>query len=272
VPFIVGGGATAGARLPRGAVVTNLTSLLDVYPTLLSMARLAQPAPGMLTGSSLSPFLGLPDAPTIAARKPYVVSQYHSNMGNTGAFCVVQGNYKYIAFGHGFNATFGAYAPQLFDVHADPEELNDLARARPSVAASLDRLLRSELASGFNALSTTGDYSEIDVYVKGQQQALYQKFFRDEGRVQRQYDRLVECEAARASLSVAEFVHADPELELPCAASLGEPVSVEDPTTELLGVTKPVKQLRKLFEKAYTGFDDADWAKVQAWAKADPGR
>ena len=39
----------------------------------------------------------------------YVVSQYHSNMGNTGAFCIVHETYKYIAFGHGFNRTFGGH-------------------------------------------------------------------------------------------------------------------------------------------------------------------
>ena len=75
VPLIISGGATAGGFLPRGEVVTNLTSLLDVYPTLLSMAGLPQPAAGMLSGSSLSPFLGLADAHTIPPRKPYVVSQ-----------------------------------------------------------------------------------------------------------------------------------------------------------------------------------------------------
>ena len=145
VPLIIGGGARAAPRLPRGTTVSNLTSLLDVYPTLLSMAGLQQPAAGMLAGSSLSPFLGLPDAGSLPPRKPYVVSQYHSNMGNTGAFCIVHGQYKYIAFGSGFNATFGGYEPQLFDVAADPEELVDLSRTQPAVVASLDRLLRSEV-------------------------------------------------------------------------------------------------------------------------------
>ena len=200
VPLIISGGAHVGAGLPRGTLVTNLTSLLDVYPTLLSMGRLQQPAAGMLAGASLSPFLGLADAAALPPRKPYVVSQYHSNMGNTGAFCIVHGRYKYIAFGHGFNATYGGYAAQLFDVVADPEELNDLARAKPELIDSLDALLRSELASGFNALSQTGDYREIDVHVKTQQQTLYRRFFLNASRLQRQYERL--CVPARLELSV----------------------------------------------------------------------
>lgn len=138
VPLIVSGGAVAGAGLPRGRVVTNLTSLLDVYPTLMTWVGRSDPshpAPGVdLSGASLAPFLGAGPAGGGGAgqspRPDYVVSQYHSNMGNTGGFSVVQGRYKYNAFGHGFNSTFGGYAPQLFDLDADPDEMNDLARER----------------------------------------------------------------------------------------------------------------------------------------------
>lgn len=80
---------------------------------------------------------------------------------------------------------------------------------------------------------------------------------------------------AQATLTVADFLHSDPELESPCAASLGEQQDAnlrEEALQELRAVTTPVKQLRKLFEKAYTGFDDADWAKVEAWVKADPSK
>lgn len=273
VPLIVSGGERAGAALPRGRVVTNLTSLLDVYPTLLSMAQLPQPAAGALAGASLSPFLRLPDAATIAPRKVYVASQYHSNMGNTGAFMLRQGDYKYIAFGHGFNGTFGGYAPQLFDVATDPEELHDLAASQPHLVATFDATLRAELASGDNALSTTGDYREIDVFVKAQQQQLYRRFFADgAANLARQFGRLVQCEADRARQPVAEFLRTDPELERPCANSLSQPGSAEAlaELRRLEGSADPNKKLRKLLEQAYTGFDDADWAKVQEWANADP--
>ena len=273
VPFIVSGGAVAGASLPRGRVVTNLTSLLDVYPTLLSMAQLPQPPADFLAGASLSPFLKLADAATIAPRKEYVASQYHSNMGNTGAFMLRRGAHKYVAFGHGFNGTFGGYAPQLFDVAADPDELHDLASSQPQLAAELDATLRAELASGDNALSETGDYREIDVFVKQQQQHLYQRFFADGGaNLAREFGRLVECEADRARQSVADFLRADPELERPCANSLSQPGGAEAlaEVRRMASSADPSQQLRKLLEKTYTGFDDADWAQVQAWAKADP--
>ena len=106
-----------------------------------------------------------------------------------------------------------------------------------------------------------------------------------------------------ASKSIAEFVHADPELELPCAAWLDETRDETRPPLDeteggeesalppslsaakklrrlvetTLDETRPpslsaAKKLRRLLERAYKGFDDADWAKVQAWVKADPER
>ena len=66
-------------------------------------------------------------------------------------------------------------------------------------------------------------------------------------------------------------MHADPELERPCAAALGAAPSGAAELAEMRSEVDPPKQLRKLLEKAYRGFDDADWAKVAAWAKADPG-
>ena len=66
-PAVISGGARAGANLPRGLTVSNLTSLLDMYPTLLSIARLPQPKAGMLAGSSLAPFLNLDGARCVNA-------------------------------------------------------------------------------------------------------------------------------------------------------------------------------------------------------------
>ena len=244
---------------------------MQVYPTLLSVAGLAQPAAGLLAGGSLSPWLGLADASRLPPRKPYAVSQYHSNMGNTGAFCIVHGKHKYITFGHGFNQTYGAYGDQLFDLEADPNELHNLASTRPSTVAALDAMLRAELASGFNALSRTGDPYEIDVYVKRQQQQLYHKFFLSGTQLERRHAELRACEAARAALSTAAFIDADPELEGPCAASLDAPLPAAGESA-LPADAPPSEKLLKLFESAYRGFDEAtDWPKVEAWAAADPG-
>ena len=66
------------------------------------------------------------------------------NMFNTGAFMVRRGPYKYVRFGTAFDA-FAGYAPMLFDVEADPDELTDLAAALPATAAELDALLTLEV-------------------------------------------------------------------------------------------------------------------------------
>ena len=279
VPLIVSGGAVAGAALPRGTTVTNITSLLDVYPTLLDWAGVAQPPDGQLSGSSLAPFLAGADAwarggsigtsdGVVAARKPYAVAEYFSNMGNTGAFCVVEGRYKYMTFGTGFNATFGSYAPQLFDVVNDPNELTNLATTMPEVVARLDATLRAELASGVNALSPTGDYQMIDRHVKRQQQQLYRRFFVDEAHLAAQFERLRACEAALAAASadgpaaLAWRLAVEPDYEYVCGANR-EPLGPDDGSS-------PSKKLRALFRKAYTGFDDNDWAKVQQWIAQAP--
>lgn len=132
----------------RGSVVNNLTSLLDVYPTILEMAQVGKMweqggrgdasadiyMPGFLSGHSLFPFLyrdnGVAQQLSPLSLSTYpnnrsVISQYHSNMGNTGSFMIRSGPWKYIAFGrYTYDRT---YKPQLFNVDADPQELHDLA-------------------------------------------------------------------------------------------------------------------------------------------------
>lgn len=53
-----------------------------------------------------------------------------------------------------------------------------------------------------------------------------------------------------------------PEIETTCAANRA-PITAAD-------VASPATRLRKMFERAYTGFDDADWEKVQWWTRHDP--
>eukprot|EP00944_MAST-04C_sp_MAST-4C-sp1_P015577 g15577.t1 len=194
----------------RGQTVTNLTSLLDIYPTLVEMAQLTKSVdkvvmPSFLSGHSLFPFLyEKSDYRRVASRiPPYphnrkVVSQYHSNMGNTGSFMLRKGNYKYIAFGR--KAYDPSYTPQLFDVVEDPEELRDLSVDKPELVKALDLELRE----------IVGDYYKIDAEARRNDFKIYKRFFAEK------YDRAT---------------------------------------------------LRKKFASAYTGFDDDDMAKVDAWVK-----
>eukprot|EP01050_Picozoa_sp_SAG11_P018951 SAG11_NODE_2946_length_2820_cov_2.023153_1_plen_127_part_10 len=97
VPLIISG---PGYRANQ--VVTNLTSLLDLYPTFADIV--GAPKPSFLSGYSLLPFLepaaGMAQSSSRSEQRPdFVVSQYHSNMGNTGSFMIRLGPWKYIAFG-----------------------------------------------------------------------------------------------------------------------------------------------------------------------------
>ena len=84
--------------LHAGAIVTNLTSHVDLVPTLIELAG-GTALPGM-RGTSLVPFLrGMTPA---SPRPDHVAMEYHSNFANTGSFSLRQGNYKLFTFGHTF--------------------------------------------------------------------------------------------------------------------------------------------------------------------------
>lgn len=177
VPMIIGGGIVYGARPEK--VVFNTTSLLDIYPTLLDMARFKQPENGSLSGGSLAPFLGESRGTLFELpRKQCAVSQYHSTFSNTGSFAIICGRYKYITFGHNspLYSKRAGYVAQLFDLDADPDEVQNIAATQPDTVHWLDSALRRELASGTNALSPDGDYNEIDRYVKRHQRQEYLHF------------------------------------------------------------------------------------------------
>lgn len=143
VPLVI-----APFNVPRfpasaGTTVTALTSHVDILPTLMDLAGAATPAE--VRGQSLVPLMAPTGARAAAPRREYVVAEYHSNLGSTGSFMIRSGHWKLITFGHTFqwfNST--AYAPQLFDLDADPLELTDVAAANPAVVATLFATLEAE--------------------------------------------------------------------------------------------------------------------------------
>jgi len=136
VPLII-----AGPGVPKGAVVEDLVSLVDIYPTLMDMAGVT--AATDLDGHSLMKKLtGAADD-----RPDWVLSEYHDSTLNTGCFMLRRGDYKYIAY--------VGYQPQLFDLKNDPDEIEDLAGIRTDVVRSMDAQLR-----------TIVDYEAVDAEVK----------------------------------------------------------------------------------------------------------
>jgi len=109
---------TAGAGVEVGVVDPALVSLIDVAPTILTVAGL--PVPGVMEGRSL--FVRPPDIPWSEQR---VFSQYGSNL-----YSIRTPRWKLVdrpAVGRS----------QLFDLRRDPGETRDVAAERPTVVEKL---------------------------------------------------------------------------------------------------------------------------------------
>lgn len=111
VPLIM-----AGPGVPAGRRIATPATLLDVYPTVLEgVAGVSRTDPRMtaLPGASLFA-LAAGEQPA----RP-VVSEYHAFGAINGITMLRLGSYKYVHYvGH---------PAQLFDLDADPREVNDLA-------------------------------------------------------------------------------------------------------------------------------------------------
>jgi choline-sulfatase len=107
VPLIM-----SGADIPAGRVVATPTSHVDVYPFIMQCVGAEIPADDHPGHSLLDIANGFEPERT-------VLSEYHGMGSTTGAFMIRNGRYKYVHYVR--------YAPQLFDLADDPEELHDLA-------------------------------------------------------------------------------------------------------------------------------------------------
>jgi len=126
VPLIV-----AGDGIPEGAVCGTVTSHVDCYPFILEAVGMSAPVDDM---AALRCSIG--DLAAGATPDRTVLSEYHGMGSTTAAFMIRHGRFKYVHY--------VKYAPQLFDLDADPEELNDLAGAaayRGVLAECRQRLL-----------------------------------------------------------------------------------------------------------------------------------
>ena len=109
VPMIV-----AGPGVKPGVSATPV-DLLDLYPTILQGVGLdPRPQMGERPGRSLLELAAAADDP-----ERVVFSEYHAAGSNTAGFMVRKGRWKF--------HYYVRFRPELFDLQADPEELNDLA-------------------------------------------------------------------------------------------------------------------------------------------------
>lgn len=172
VPLLIAPFGVPGMA-PSARVVADITSHLDILPTIAALV--GAPVPAYAKGRSLVPYLATA-APALAykdAATRAVVAEYHSNLANTGSFAIVSGDFKLICFGNSlpyFNST--AYHPILYNITADPHETTDLSASLPDVVASLTALLEGELGG-------PGSVARIDSERLASDLALYKAWYRE---------------------------------------------------------------------------------------------
>lgn len=119
-----------GPDVPAGTRVEAPVSLVDLHPTILG-------ALGIGAGEPDLPGRSLIDIARGAEPERGVFCEYHAIGSVTGIFMLRFGRYKYVHH--------EGYAPQLFDLAADPAEARDLGLdpAYAAIRAEGDRRLRA---------------------------------------------------------------------------------------------------------------------------------
>jgi choline-sulfatase len=140
----------AGPDVPEGRVVDTPVSHIDCAPTILEAAGVP-----LLRGDDALPGASLLAVADGAQPSRPVISEYHAIGSVAGAFMLRFGRWKY--------CHYVAYAPQLFDLVADPEETNDLAG---------DPRCRDTLAEGERRLRAILDPEAVDARAKRRQREL----------------------------------------------------------------------------------------------------
>ncbi|MEM9775285.1 MAG: sulfatase-like hydrolase/transferase [Chloroflexota bacterium] len=124
-----------GPGVPQGHVCKTPVNLIDVYPTAIeSVGAEYAAADSTVPGKNLVTIANAPDQD----RTTY--SEYHALGKTASTFMMRTAQYKLIEH--------IGYVPQLFDIVADPDEMNDLA-LDPAYADILDKL-QTEMREQFD--------------------------------------------------------------------------------------------------------------------------
>ncbi|MFW5856114.1 MAG: sulfatase, partial [Bacillota bacterium] len=126
IPLII-----SGPDVNKGETVAEPVSLIDIYPTVMSMA--GEEAEQDKDGESLLPLLNSENK----VRRDWVFAEYHGDRCNTGTYMLRKGDWKYIKY-IGFES-------QLFNLEQDPWEVEDLAQQKPEITGEMESILDSIL-------------------------------------------------------------------------------------------------------------------------------
>lgn len=104
-----------GPEIPKGKAVNTPVTLLDFHPTILEcIGAPGSPEDADLPGESLFQIAAGDDDPDRT-----ILSQYHGAAATSAAYMLRKGPYKYVHY--------VGFAPELFDLDNDPEEMANLA-------------------------------------------------------------------------------------------------------------------------------------------------
>ncbi|MGI9422892.1 MAG: sulfatase-like hydrolase/transferase [Hyphomicrobiaceae bacterium] len=143
----------AGPEIPEGSTSTTPVSLIDVFPTVLESTGVAFPTGANMHATSLLQVANKPDD-----SERMVFSEYHGAASVSAAYMLRKGRFKYIHYTH--------YAPELFDLLEDPEEVSNLAMLHEyiEVVRTFEKLMGSII-----------DPEAVDARAKADQAALIER-------------------------------------------------------------------------------------------------
>ena len=123
--------AITGPGIGAGQRCRNLVSLIDLCPTFMELAGLP-PREG-LDGESLLPLA----TGQSGKSRDWAYACFMGTTLNTSGYMLRQGRWKYVVY--------VGYPAQLFDLEADPGELDDRSADQPGIVRQLDAALRAIL-------------------------------------------------------------------------------------------------------------------------------
>ena len=150
VPLVVAGGPVQRLEDRR---LSDQVRQIDIFPTLLDLAGLADETPTHVDGRSLVPLMRGESLPEIPA-----FIETCQNSREPSSFYGV----RYRGWKYAFDARNPGVPEELYDLAADPEETKNLATTKPTDSEEMRRLIEGHIAVMDTAAVTMSDEMSED--------------------------------------------------------------------------------------------------------------
>ena len=150
VPLVVAGGNT-----PGGGRIDEQVRQVDILPTILDLAGLANEIPATADGRSLLPLIHGDPLPEM----PAFIETCQNSREPSSFYGLRHEGFKYA-----FDARDPNVPQELYDLSADPEETRNLAQTMPQKAAEMRHLIEQHVAQAeSDAVDMTDEMSELEM-------------------------------------------------------------------------------------------------------------